>query len=283
MTGTLRFRNDDHDDAAPPTEGRDSFDDATTGWTGLLHLPDLFQQYRDKLLFPDLPDNLPLLKQHPGALSSGDADIRFGGLPGAVDDAAHEGDLQGCLHPPEFPLHPLGQTGKIDLAAAAGRTGDDVRSDLPDIQRPQNSVCQADLRHGIAGDGDPDRVADAVIEQGPDADGGFDGRLNEGSRLRDAEMKRIVGLRGDGSVGLDHGRHIGRFQGELDRVKAHLFQDADVLQGALHQGGRRRSAVADGNLLLQGTGIDSDPDDLPVGLGNLHDLADSFSGRYCRD
>ncbi len=61
-------------------------------------------------------------------------------------------------------------------------------------------------------------------------------------------------------------------------VEIHLLQEADVLQGALDQRLRGRTAMAGGNLLLQGAGIDSDPDHLPVCLGHRHDLADAFGG-----
>ena len=128
--------------------------------------------------------------------------------------------MRGAFIPLSATFHPLGQSRKIDFAASAGRTGDDVRTDLPDIERPEYPVRHADLLDGRTGDGDPDRVADAVIQERPDADGGFDGRLDERSRLGHAEMQGIIGLLGDEPVGLDRGRHIGGFQGELDGIES---------------------------------------------------------------
>src|SRR4030042_5355444 len=199
------------------------------------HLPYLFHEHRDQFLFPDFFDDLSLFEKHPYSPSSRYSDVRFGGFSGTVHDATHKGDLQGGRHPLQFPFYPFYQTNEMDFAASAGRTGDDIRTDIPDVQRPQYPVRHADLMDGTAGDGNAYRVSDAFIQEDSDADGGFDRRLDESSRLCHAEMQRMIRLLGNKPVSVDCGRYIGGFQGKLDGVKAQLFHEMDIPHGALHK------------------------------------------------
>ena len=146
------------------------------------------------------------------------------------------------------------------FAASAGGAGNDVRPDFPDVQGPQDAVGDADFQHGTPRDGDADGVADSLVQQDADADGRFDGGVDQGPRLRDAEVERVIALSGHRAIGFDHGRHIGRFQGQLDIPEIHRLEKVKAPQGALHQRIRRGPAVLLQQILFQGTCVDPDPD-----------------------
>ena len=89
-------------------------------------------------------------------------------------------------------LHLLGDADDVDLAAAAGRAGDHIRFKAAQVERRENALGHLDLVYRIARDGHADRVADALGEQGPDADGGLDYTFVMKAGGCDAKMQRVI-------------------------------------------------------------------------------------------
>ena len=100
-------------------------------------LLDLLHQRVHQPLLGNLVQNLPLAEQQPLALAPGDADVGGGGLPGAVDGAAHNGDLHVLLAVPQRLLHLPGDAEEVHLAAAAGGAGDKPGA-LAEAQPPED-------------------------------------------------------------------------------------------------------------------------------------------------
>ena len=93
---------------------------------------------------------------------------------------------------------------------------------------------------GVLGEGNPDGVADAVGEQGADADGALDAAVLAVAGLGDAEVDRVVPVRTLGgeagdeqAVSLDHDLGIGRLHRKHQLVVALLAGDAGELERAL--------------------------------------------------
>jgi len=72
-------------------------------------------------------------------------------------------------------------------------------------------------------------------------------------------VQGIIRAGGDQAVRLDHHRHVGGLERELDLLKAQIFKQGDAAQGAFIQG-PGRNAVFGQQILLQRTGVDADPD-----------------------
>ena len=150
------------------------------------------------------------------------AEIGVGHFAGAVDDAAHDGDLDALEVVGRFA--DFGGGGlQIEEGAAAGGTGDVVGLEDAVADRLQDVEREADAGAGAGLAADEDGVADAVAEQRADVGGGAEHGVED--------------------VGLGAGR--GRVEGVLE-------QDGVLrgnLRGEIAEGddGRERAAVGDGD------------------------------------
>jgi hypothetical protein len=72
-------------------------------------------------------------------------------------------------------------------------------------------------------------------------------------------MKRIVNPLGKTTIGSDHIRTVRVLHRDLDQVKALVLQQANLIQGRLDQGLRDRRPVLFKQILVEGTGVDTDP------------------------
>ena len=96
-----------------------------------------------------------------------------------------------------------------------------------------------------------------------------------GPGLCHPEMERVVDRLGQEPVGLDHRRHVGMFDRDLDVVEIDLFEIADLEKGRIDQSLRNRASVFLEEILVQRAGVDPDTDrhSAVLGLtGNRFDL-----------
>src|SRR5207245_7195478 len=105
---------------------------------------------------------------------AGDAEVRVARFAGAVDGAAHDGDLERLRVGLEPLLDLLGERLHTHVVAAARGAGDHHRAPLAEVERLQDLPGGLDLPHRVGGQRDADRVADPVGQQRAHADGALD-------------------------------------------------------------------------------------------------------------
>ena len=137
-----------------------------------------------------------------------DAEVGVARLARAVDDAAHDRDLQRDLAVAERLHRLLGDLDHVDLGAAARRAGDQVDVlALAQTHGLEQLAAGPRLLDRVGGERVADGVADALGQQRGDAGG----RLHHTGRRRagfgHTEMQRMVGDLGQLPVRLDHQRH----------------------------------------------------------------------------
>ena len=181
-------------------------------------------------------------------------------LAGAVDDAAHHGDRDVALQPLESLLDLLRKCNEVDLCAAARRARDKAHALAAQPGRLQNGDAGAHLLHGVSRERDADRIADALGQQGADADGGADDAVIGRAGLRDADMQRIRKPLGREPVGRDRQRHGGALHRQGNVVKIIPVQQVNVPLRALDERLRRRVAILFEQALFQAAAVDADAD-----------------------
>ncbi len=105
-----------------------------------------------------------------------------------------------------------------------------------------------DFVDGVFGEGDAQRVAKPVDEQGADADGALDSAIFAVARLGHSEVKWVGTMGGvhaldEQAIGLDDDLRVARFHREHDVVVTVAFANADELQRALDHAQRRVSVA----------------------------------------
>src|ERR1017187_9822603 len=97
------------------------------------------------------------------ALTTGsDAEVGLSGFAGAVDHAAHDGDLKGEVSFLQQGLRFLRNPDHVDLGAPTGRAGDEVDTlAFAQPERLEKLAPGSRLLDRVGGQGVPDRVADA--------------------------------------------------------------------------------------------------------------------------
>src|SRR5205085_5217924 len=93
------------------------------------------------------------------------SDIRVAGFARAVDDAAHDGDVDGRLHFGETLLDLVGDADDIDLDTATGWAGDESNATIAQFERAQDFVGDGNLFFRLRAQADADGVTDASGEQ----------------------------------------------------------------------------------------------------------------------
>ena len=127
-----------------------------------LHLVNPFQQGGQKFVIGKPCHLLPFLKQHPPAVAAGNADVRFPGLPGAVDNAAHDRYGNGLLAILQGFVHLIHKTDQVNPGSATGGTRDDVHALLPKSRRLENVLRGVDLLDGIVCQAYPEGISNAI-------------------------------------------------------------------------------------------------------------------------
>src|SRR6266540_4753639 len=210
-------------------------------------------------------DHLAVAEDLALALAGGDADVGLACLARTVDDAAHDRHPHRRVDLGHALLDGVGEREDVDLGAAAGWAGDQVELLGPQAEGAEDGVAGLDLLDRRGGQRHPDGVADALGEQGADADRGLDDAVLGGAGLGDAEVQRVVAALGEQPVGGDHGGGVLVLHRDLDVAEADLLEDADLEHGGFDQCLRGGPAVLGQQLLLQRAGVDADPDGDPAG------------------
>ena len=83
-------------------------------------------------------------------------------------------------------------------------------------------------------------------------------------------MQWVVGDGTQLAVSLHHAGHVGVLDGNDDVVEVELFQQAHMVQGALHHGFRGRGTVLGKNVLFQAAAVDADADGDVLLLAGVH-------------
>ena len=110
------------------------------------------------------------------------------------------------------------------------------------------------------GQRDADGVADALGQQRPEGDGRLDRALEGGPGLGDAEVQRVVALRGEQLVGADHDHRVVVLDRDLDVAEVVLLEQRALPQRRLDQRLGGGLAVLGQQPLVERAGVDADPD-----------------------
>src|SRR5947208_3287841 len=223
----------------------------------------LTEQRRHEFLLWEGPNDLAVLEQDALALTSGDADVRVLPFTWAVHHAPHHRHVDRPLDLLECFLDFRHHRQDGDVEPAAHRACDQVWPRQHSGARLHDAVADLDFLDRVAGERDPDGVADALLEQDPDPDGALDRAGARRTSLRDAQVQRVGDLVGDRPVGSDHRGRIRRLHRDLDQVVIQRLQDVNVAQrgtdhGRHHLLGRRANAGALLGAAGQRPGVDAD-------------------------
>ena len=153
-----------------------------------------------------------------------------------------------------------GDGDHVVFGTAAGGTGDQIGPRLPQAGGRENIQGGPDFLLRVRRQADPEGIADALAQQAADADGGFQHPQAGRAGLGDSQVQRIGRLLVEHAVGLHVHRYPGALDGDADIVEAAVVQQADVAQGAVHQGLGGDAAVFLQQLPLQGAAVDADAD-----------------------
>src|SRR3546814_291404 len=236
-------------------------------------------QMVDQLLVSDLVVGKAGHIDHVRALAAaGHADVGLARFAGAVDAAADP----RYLHRRHDVLQALFQQfdgiDDLELLPRAGRAGDDVDAAMAEIERLQHVEADLHLLYGIRRQRYPNGVADPRPEQHPQSDRRFHGADAEAAGLGDAEMERIVAGLGELLIGGHGEKDVRSLHADLELAEVVVFQNAGVMEGALHHRFRTRLAVTLQQFTLEAAGVDSDPHRAAMVLGGLDHLAHTLVG-----
>jgi hypothetical protein len=212
-------------------------------------------------------DDLALDEDLALAVAGGDSEVGLAGLARAVDDAAHDGHPQRHGQSLQAGGDLLGEGVDVDLGATARGAGDDLQLARLETQRLQDLVADLDLLDRRGRQRDPDRVADAAREQRAEGGGRLDGALEGRAGLGDAEVQRPVAALGEHLVGPDHDDRVVVLDRDLEVVEVVLLEQARLPDRRLDERLGCGLAVLLQQPLVQGPGVDPDPDRHAGGLG----------------
>ena len=108
--------------------------------------------------FFDTPEQLPFFENDSYPSPAGQPDVRLLSFPRSIDHAAHDGHIQRGRDGDQPPLYLASDTEKVDLAPAADRAGDHVRSAPAKSETVKDQIPHPDLLFRRSGQGDTDRV-----------------------------------------------------------------------------------------------------------------------------
>ena len=137
--------------------------------------------------------------------------------------------------------------------------------------------------HAVFGERDANGVANAVVEQRANADGGLDAAVFAVAGLGHAEMDRVIPVgaffiqaRDEQSIGLDHHLRVAGLHREDELVIIEFAGDAGELQRALDHA-ERRVAVAVHDAVAERAVIGADAHGAAMLFGKLHQRAEPLA------
>lgn len=170
--------------------------------------------------------------------AAGGADIAVigvGHFAGAVDDAAHDGDIE-AFEVAGGVADLVEHGGEIELCASARRASDIFDLGFSEVHGLEDFVAGGDFVDWVFGEADADGVADSFSEEGCDASGGFDAGVLTIAGFGDSEVEGVVHAffieaHRHHAVGGDHDGDAAGFRGDIEVVVAVGFADAEVFEG----------------------------------------------------
>ncbi len=153
---------------------------------------DLFKECLHKFILRYFPQDLAFAEEEPFAFAACNAEVGFARFARAVDDAAHDGDVDRFFDHGEPFFNLCGDGGKVHAAAAAGRTRYEGRTVFLHAEGFQYLIGDLDFFDRVAGERDTEGVADAFGKKCADTDGGLDDTASYRAWLGDTEVERIV-------------------------------------------------------------------------------------------
>jgi hypothetical protein len=231
-----------------------------------------------------------------------DADVGMLGFTGAVDDAAHDGDLKAfdtwiLVTPERHVASQIILNGARQLlehgggGAAAAGAGGDHRHKLPEAHHLQQFLGDNDFAGAVASglrcQRDSDGVADARLQDDAHGRGRGDDALRAHAGLGQAQMQGMVGAARQFGVDRDQILHLADLGGENDPIalQAGFLGQCRRMQRRLDDGfagdiaGAQRRSV--GGVLVHQPGqqdlverspVDADADRLVVADGHFYDF-----------
>src|SRR6266571_7765846 len=147
-----------------------------------------FEDGVEELIFGDGFDDFAFAEDDAAAFAASQPDIGIAGFAGAVDDAAHDGDVDGSLHFGEALLDLVGDAYDIDLDTATGWAGDKGDTAIAQFERTQDFVGDGDLLLWFRAQADANGVTDTTGKQQAQTYRGLYRTCDERSRFGDAEV-----------------------------------------------------------------------------------------------
>ncbi len=137
-------------------------------------------------------------------------------LPGAVDVATDDRHVERLAHVLEAALELVHRRDHVEVLARAARAGHEVDALGAQAHAFQDVPADLHFLDRIGRERDADGVADAVHQQHAETDRGLHGARAQAPGLGDAEMQRLLDLRGELAVGLDRHEDVGGLQADLE-------------------------------------------------------------------
>ncbi len=203
--------------------------------------------------------------------AAGDAHVRLARFAGTVDVATDDRHVERLAHVLEATLELVHRRDHVEVLPRAARAGHEVDALGAQAHAFQHVPADLHFLDRIGRERDADGVADAVHQQQAETHGGLHRARAQAAGLGDAQMQRLLDLRGELAVGLDRHVDVRGLQADLEVLEIVPVQDVDVAQRRLdHRVGAGLGVLAL-QFLLQRTGVHADADrDAVVARGLDH-------------
>src|SRR5512138_2906095 len=137
-------------------------------------LQDFIHQSVGQRILRDFAHDLAMTEEKPFAPAAGNAEICLARLTGTVHHAPHDRHGKGGVQILQPPFYLFGNPDEVDLAAAAGGTGDKVYSFLTQAEGFEYLESDPNLIHRVTGQRDPQGIANSVGEKDAEPDSRLD-------------------------------------------------------------------------------------------------------------
>ena len=155
----------------------------------------------------------------------------------------------------------FGDRDDVDLGPAARGAGDQVEAlAFTQAERLEEGAGGLGFLDRVRGERVADRVADPLREERPESGGGLDDPGGGRAGLGDAEVQRMVDGLGEEPVGVDHDRHVGGLDGDLDVVEVDVAEVVELPDRAGDERLGGDAAVAFGDVGVEAAGVHADAD-----------------------
>jgi hypothetical protein len=195
----------------------------------------------------------------PTFVASGDTEVGFAGLAGAIDHATHHRNLQRQFFVGKSSLGTIGHINHIDFGATTTRAGNEVDIfSLAQTEGLEQLAPGAGFFDRVGGEAETDGVTDAFQQQCCDTSGGFHQATRQRPRFGHPEMQRMVGDGAQLAISIHHERHVGGLHRNFDEIKTDFFEITHFGLGRLDHGVGGEATVFFVQCWVERTAIDPD-------------------------